>query len=219
MKKIQLVAALFVVALMCQACFADQYSETLITSANSNLGGFAGLTFTANLYTTPNSATSGTFTLDLFVTDTSSTKNATLTDFTISLLGGGSNPSVSATGPNTLPNSSWSELDNAKITTNGVGCSQQGSGYGGWLCASGATPLTLSSNGGLFEFVFQGSYSGGGVSTPFDLWANGTIGSDKYQVSNNMTANSVPEPSSIVLLVSGFSGLGLRRWLRKSKVH
>ena len=210
MKQVRLMACVFALVLMATACFADSQSwEQLITSQNSNDGGFAGVTFTANFKAT----SGGTFTLDFQVTDTSNA-NVTLNEFTISLLGGGSNSSINVIGPSTLPNSTWTELDNAKINNNGtVGCSL-GNGFGGWLCASGTTPLTLLPNGS-FDFLFAGTYTGS-MTTPFDLMANGLVGTNKYAVSDNMVA---PEPSSMLFLGLGLSGAAFLRRLKKPKAQ
>ena len=208
MKQVRLTACVFALVLMATACFADSHSwEQLITS--QNVGGFAGVTFTAIFDDT----SSGTFTLDFQVTDTSNT-SATLNEFTISLLGGGSNSSINVLGPSTLPNSTWSELDNAKINNSGgSGCTVQ-TGFGGWLCASGTTPLTLMPNGS-FDFMFSGTYTGT-MTTPFDLMANGLIGTNKYAVSDNMVA---PEPSSMLFLGLGLSGAAFLRRLKTPKAH
>lgn len=208
MKKVRLMACVSALVLMATACFADSQSwEQLITS--QNVGGFAGVTFTANF----KAASGGTFTLDFQVTDTSNT-NVTLNEFTISLLGGGSNSSIDVIGPSTLPNVTWSELDNAKINNSGgIGCSVQ-NGFGGWLCASGTNPLTLTPNGS-FDFLFAGTYTGT-MTVPFDLMANGLIGANKYAVSDNMTA---PEPSSMLFLGIGLSGAAFLRRLKKPKAH
>jgi hypothetical protein len=217
-KKVQFVACLFALAAMSTACFADSIpSETLVTSSNSNDGGFAGMTFTANLSTSSSNGVNS-FALDLIVQNTSGTPEY-LNDFTLSLLGGGnsSNISITLTSPedSSLSSIGWTQAANAKINNgnNTTGCITGGSGYGGWVCAYGSTPLAITSGG--YDFHFAGTYQGT-VMTPFDLMANGSINGNKIGVSDYM---SVPEPSSMLLMGGGLSGVALLRRLKKSKTQ
>lgn len=203
MKKLRVLACAFAVATLCSACFADQITDTLVTSSNGNWGGVPGFTFTATLTTNPGN----TFSVDFLVQNTSNL-GGTLNDFTISLLGGG-NASIDVTKSNLAGFAGWAETDNATISgsNNNSGCNVS-NGSGGWLCAMGPT-LNIGPGKSL-DFTFSGTYSGA-VYNPFDLKADGSIGGTKMMVSTYMTSSSVPEPSSMILLVSGFSGIALLR--------
>lgn len=208
-------------AMLSATAFADTittYTETLVTtSSNGDLGGVNGLTFNATLNA---DSTTQQFTLDFqAITDNTVSTNSDLYGFTLNLLGGGSNPSISATlnsflingTPGALPGT-WKELDDAKInnSVNGTSC-KSNNGFGGWLCESdnSGTPLVLA-GGTTYDFNFSGSYSGT-VTTPFDLMADGVINGTHFGVSDTMTAGgsqppSVPEPGSMLLFGSSLSG-------------
>ena len=192
---------------MGSVCFADPITDTLVTSSKADLGGVAGFTFTATLTAGPNNS----FSLDFLVQNTSSLAG-TLNDFTLSLLGGG-NASIDVTNSNLASFSGWAETDNATISgsNNNSGCNTS-TGSGGWLCAMGPT-LNLGAGKSL-DFKFSGIYSGS-VYNPFDLKADGSIGGTKLMVSSYMTSASVPEPSSMLLLFAGLSGVALLRPLKK----
>ncbi len=193
---------------MSNVCFADTIKDTLVTSSNGDLGGVAGFTFTATLTTNSNN----TFTLDFLVQNTSQL-GGTLSAFTISLLGGG-NASIDV-DPTKSTLNGWNETDNASLGlgNNNSTCSTSG-GSGGWICASG-TSLNIAP-GKSVDFVFNGTYQGS-VSNPFDLKALGSIGESKLAVSSYMSTSHVPEPSSMLLLASGLSGVAVIGRFRKLK--
>lgn len=203
-RKLRVLGCILAVATMSAVCFADPITDTLVTSSKGDWGGVAGFTFTATLTTGPNN----TFSLDFLVQNTSNL-GGTLNDFTLSLLGGG-NASLDVTKSNLATFAGWSETDNATISgsNNNSGCNAS-NGSGGWLCAMGPT-LNIGP-GKSVDFTFSGTYSGA-ITNPFDLKADGSIGETKLMVSTYMTpSSSVPEPSSMLLLFGGLSGVALLR--------
>jgi len=199
MKKARFLICVLAVAAISGVCCADTITDTLVTSSKGDWGGVAGFTFTATLTTNPDH----TFSLDFLVQNTSQL-GGTLSAFTLSLLGGG-NASIDV-DPTKSTLNGWNETDNATFGNgnNSSGCSTS-SGSGGWLCASGSS--VNIGPGKSLDFVFNGTYQGS-VSNPFDLKALGSIGETKLAVSTYM-ASGVPEPSSMLLLASGLSGIAM----------
>jgi PEP-CTERM motif-containing protein len=213
MKKLRVVTCVLAVVAMSAVCFADPITDTLITSSKGDWGGVAGFTFTATLTTGPNNS----FSLD-FVVQNTSNLGGTLSDFTVSLMGGGNasidaDPTKSTLNGLLLSQYGWSETDNGTISgsNNSTGCATS-NGSGGWLCANGTT-LNLAPGKSL-DFKFSGTYQGS-FYNPFDLKAEGSIGETKLMVSTYMTPSSVPEPSSMLLLLGGLFGVALLRPLKK----
>ena len=208
MKKARLFACLLAVAAMSGVCVADTITDTLVTSSKGDWGGVAGFTFTATLTTNPNN----TFSLDFLIQNTSQL-GGSLSAFTLSLLGGG-NASIDV-DPTKSTLNGWNETDNATFGNgnNSSGCSTS-NGSGGWLCASGSS-LNIGP-GKSVDFVFNGTYQGS-VYNPFDLKALGSIGETKLAVSTYMSPSGVPEPSSMLLLASGLSGIAVMGRFKKLK--
>jgi len=200
MKKARFLICVLAVAAISGVCCADTITDTLVTSSKGDWGGVAGFTFTATLTTNPDH----TFSLDFLVQNTSQL-GGTLSAFTLSLLGGG-NASIDV-DPTKSTLNGWNETDNATFGNgnNSSGCSTS-SGSGGWLCASGSS--VNIGPGKSLDFVFNGTYQGS-VSDPFDLKALGSIGETKLAVSTYMSSSRVPEPSSMLLLASGLSGIAM----------
>jgi hypothetical protein len=213
MKRIQVIGVLFVLAVMSTVCFADSIPSEQLKTGPGDLGGVAGLQFTVNVATTGSNG----FTMDLNVLNITGTgglqaATANLLDFSINLLGGGNTPITTSkfTGP-----TGWTEVDGgiAGVGNQPPGCSG-GGGAASWLCAyATGSPLTLGA-GQSFDFIFTGTYSGT-ITSPFDLKASGDIGGTKLAVSSS--GFQVPEPSAVLFLGSGLSGLALLRRLKNLK--